>query len=254
MATTSEPLSYEEEQRREVERYNARSGDLVGFDCEKCKNRGYIAELRDGAFSLKECVCMAGRRSRARLEKSGINPEYTLKNYQPEAPWQRQLLNSAYDYLGKKQGWFFIGGQVGCGKTHLCTGIVRELIRQGKEARYMLWRDESTTIKSCIKYPEDYANLVEPLKTVDVLYIDDFLKTNSGQPTNADFNLAFEILNARYNRTDLLTLLSSEFYLNEIVMADEAVGSRIFERANGHAHNIRRDFNKNYRLRGMNDL
>ena len=74
----------------------------------------------------------------------------------------------------------FAGGQVGCGKTHICTGIVRELIKQGREARYMLWRDESTAIKATVKYPEEYAALVEPLKTVDVLYIDDFLKPTAG--------------------------------------------------------------------------
>lgn len=243
-------ISFEQEEISRVDDYNRAEGDLTGYDCKTCKNKGYIAVLRGGAFSLMECRCMKARRSEARLKRSGINPAYTLQSFEQAQSWQHILLGSAWEYVWRKAGWFFAGGQVGCGKTHICTGIVRELIKQGREARYMLWRDESTAIKATVKYPEEYAALVEPLKTVDVLYIDDFLKTNSGQPTTADFNLAFEILNARYNRAELITVVSSEFYLDEIVEMDEAVGSRIFERAKGFTHNIGRDRNKNYRLRG----
>lgn len=242
--------NFDDAAQREVESYNSVVGDLPGYDCKLCKNRGYTAFLRDGQFCLKECRCMATRRSEARLKRSGINPDYTLQNFKQEWPWQRELLGSAYKYSSNPRGWFFIGGQVGGGKTHICTGIVRQLINAGREARYMLWRDDSTAIKASVKYPEDYAAMVEPLKTVDVLYIDDFFKTNGGRPTTADFNLAFEILNVRYNRTELITIISSEFYLDELVSMDEAVGSRIFERSKGFAHGIKRDPKKNYRLRG----
>lgn len=240
----------EQEEITRVDDYNRMNGELIGYDCKTCKNKGYIAMLRKGQFCLTECKCMATRRSEARLKRSGINPAYTLQTFEQVKSWQHILLGSAWNYVWRKTGWFFAGGQVGCGKTHICTGIVRELIKKGKEARYMLWRDASAEIKSSIKYPEDYAALVEPLKTVEVLYIDDFLKTGGGKPSAADFSLAFEILNARYNRTELVTIISSEFYLDEIVNMDEAVGSRIFERAKGFTHNIGRDTSKNYRLRG----
>lgn len=248
----SSEISYEQQQQRAVDQYNSGVGDMTGYNCDICKNKGYTAVLQHGAFCLVECKCMAVRRSNARLEKSGINPAYTLQNYNADNDWQRSICMKAYEYADAPKGWFFMGGQVGSGKTHICTGIVRKLINSGREARYMLWRDDSTAIKATVKYPEEYAAMVEPLKTVDVLYIDDFLKTNSGQPTTADFNLAFEILNARYNRPDLVTIISSEFYLSEIADLDEAVGSRIYERSKGYAFNIGRDRAKNYRLRGLN--
>lgn len=244
-------LSYSDEQQRQIDAYNALPGELDGYDCKDCKNRGYIAVMRKGEMSLTECRCMPIRRSLARIRKSGINEFYTLGNFQAREDWQKVFCRSAYSFVALPTGWFFAGGQVGCGKTHICTGIVRKLIETGKEARYMLWRDESTVIKASVKYPEEYAALVEPLKTVDVLYLDDFLKTNNGQPTIADFNLAFEILNARYNRTNLITIISSEFYLDEIVDMDEAVGSRIFERARYYINNIQRDKRKNYRIVGI---
>lgn len=246
----SSAITFEQAQQRQVDDYNRGIGELTGYDCKICNNKGYIAVLRGGNFCLIECKCMATRRSEARLKRSGINPAYTLQTFEQDEPWQRQFLGSAWKYVWHKAGWFYAGGQVGSGKTHICTGIVRELIKQGHEARYMLWCDDSAAIKASIKYPEDYAALVEPLKTVDVLYIDDFLKTGGGKPTAADFSLAFEILNARYNRAELITIISSEFYIGEILKKDEAVGSRIFERAGEAAQNIKRDPHKNYRLRG----
>jgi DNA replication protein DnaC len=52
--------------------------------------------------------------------------------------------------------------------------------------------------------------------------------------TPADVNLAFEILNYRYVNRRLVTILSSEKTIEEILDIDEAVGSRIFERCKGH--------------------
>ena len=181
------------------------------------------------------------------MAESGINEDYTLEAYNVEEGWQKRVLEKAKEYLANPVGWFYVGGQVGSGKSHICTGIVRELIEVGNEARYMLWRDESTKLKANVNHPEDYANLIEPLKTVKVLYIDDFWKSNTGTPTVADVNLAFEILNARYNRKDLITIISSEFYLDELMEVDEAVGSRIFERAKDNRLDIARDGKRNYR-------
>ena len=51
--------------------------------------------------------------------------------------------------------------------------------------------------------------------------------------TDADINLAFEILNARYNDPMLRTVISSELPVEKILAIDEAVGGRIVERARG---------------------
>lgn len=233
----------------EVQRINSDVGELKGMNCPLCRNKGYIAVEDEGEVRIMQCKCLKARRSIELLERSGVNSDYTLQNFRTDQPWQKALLEKAKQFVEKQSGWMFIGGQVGCGKTHLCTGIVIELLHRLRPARYMLWRDESTTIKASIKYPEEYAALIEPLKTVDVLYIDDFLKTNSGQPTTADCNLAFEILNARHNRKGLVTILSSEFLLPEIIQMDEGLGSRIFQKAKGFVFNIRRDVQKNQRLK-----
>lgn len=233
---------------RDVEDYNNSTGDMKHYDCPKCKNRGYVAVIEDGEMRMAYCSCRVIRLSRRLLAESGINEDYTLENYKPKDEWQKRILKAAQNYTLNPQGWFYMGGQVGSGKTHICTGIVRKLIDVGNEARYMRWRDDSTKIKASIKCPEDYSNLIEPLKTVKVLYIDDFWKTTSGEPTTADVNLAFEILNARYNNKELITIVSSEYYADELMDIDEAVGSRIYERAKNNRINVVRDRKRNYRL------
>ena len=89
--------------------------------------------------------------------------------------------------------------------------------------------------------------MVEPLKRVKVLYIDDLFKTGKGQqPTTGDVNLAFELINARYNDSRLLTVIASERSINEILDIDEGVGSRIYERAKEYYADLRG--RKNWRM------
>lgn len=67
-------------------------------------------------------------------------------------------------------------------------------------------------------------------------------------PSQADLNLAFELINHRYiNR--LVTIVSTEHSPQELVSLDEATGSRIIEMAGEHVYAIAPDMKKNYRLR-----
>ena len=235
--------------QQQADRYNASIGDLQDYDCQKCKNKGYRAVVRNDVMEIEQCECLAVRHSVKLFHDSNISEGYKLDNFYTTAPWQKDLLEAAYRFLEDPQGWFFVGGQVGAGKTHICTGIVRELLRKGLSARYMMWRDDTVKIKAAVKDAEEYTRLVEPLKKVKVLYIADFFKSNYNQPTAADINLAFETLNSRYNRSDLITLISSEFVVDELIKMDEAIGSRIFEKSKYFQHNINRDASRNYRLR-----
>ena len=102
---------------------------------------------------------------------------------------------------------FYIFGQSGAGKSHICTAICGALIERSKDVYYMPWRDESTALKSLVTDAAAYTGRMRVLKKTEVLYIDDFLK---GGDTDADIRLAYEILNSRYNDRGLRTILSSE--------------------------------------------
>lgn len=111
----------------------------------------------------------------------------------------------------------------------------------------MLWRDLAVKAKALVN-TDEYHRILQPLKDVPVLYIDDMYKTGKGQsPTTADVNLAFELINYRYNDETKRTIISTERTLDELMSIDEAVGSRIYERSKGY----RLDFSdkQNWRLR-----
>ena len=201
---------------------------------------------------------MSVRSAKKLMIQSGLADllgRYNLDTFETEAPYQKAIKEAAIQYTEGKGGlWFFIGGQVGCGKTHICTAISQKLMEDGVPVRYMLWQDESKIIKGCINDSEAYESRITELKRVPVLYIDDLFKTERSdgkmaRPTTADINLAFEIINARYNDRSLKTIISCEWLLSELIEFDEGTVSRIYERSRGSRLEISRDPAKNYRLR-----
>ena len=170
----------------------------------------------------------------------------TFATYQADDEWQRRIYAAAKAYAAAPAGWFLAGGQVGSGKTHICTAILQELSLR-YPVRYMLWRDESARIKALLNEPEGVERMRD-LKTAPVLYIDDLFK-GAERPTQGDLNIAFELLNYRYNDERLYTIISTEKLLDELIAIDEAIGSRIAERSKGHRVQINRDPARNWRTR-----
>jgi len=232
-----------------------------GYECNTCKNKGFIAKLvenTDGTYShcFADCKCVDVRNSIMRMKRSGLKDiikDYTFDKFEATEPWQKSIKAAAMDYAKDPEGWFFLGGQSGAGKTHLCTAICREFLLAGKRVRYMLWRDDIVKIKGAVTDSEEYCKMIDEFKRVDVLYIDDLFKTgkdmynNVQKPTAADVNVAFEIINFRYNNPGLLTIISSELSEDELIDIDEAIGGRIYERAK--AFTIGKDRSRNYRIK-----
>lgn len=245
--------------------FNDGIGDLNRLDnynCDKCKNKGnimYVQQSNDTFYSVcKPCECQIKRAVLRKLKNSGLSKKVyscTFDKYEAKEKWQKTLKETAIRFTKDSNKWFYIGGQSGCGKTHLCTAICSYYIDQNKYVSYMQWKDDSTELKSNIN-TEKYSKMIQSLKTVDVLYIDDLFKTTKDQngnllrPSGADILLAFEILNNRYNN-DLLTIISSERTIDEIIDIDEAIGGRIFEMCsdNGYLISMNKDIKKNYRLK-----
>lgn len=229
-------------------------GDLTGYNCDKCRNKGYIFFEKNDEIVCRKCECVKVRMSIARIERSGLKnllDKYTFERFDSSLDYQAYIKSTALKFLENISNarWFFIGGQIGCGKSHICTAIVGELLRGGKEARYMQWRDDVVKIKANAN-SDEYSKLIEPFKCVEVLYIDDMFKTEAGKaPTTADINIAFEIINHRYINQNYVTIISSEKTIPDMLQVDEAIASRICEYAGEYMVNINRDIKKNYRLK-----
>lgn len=238
--------------------------EVDGYNCEHCKNRGYFHTviMINGIphNGYRDCKCKKTRDSIRRMNRSGLKDtikDYTLQKFEATEDWQRTIKAAAEEYARDLDGWFFIGGQSGSGKTHICTAICREALLRGHEVRYMLWRDDVVKLKNALvaKKPEEnaqYTVMIDRLKNAEILYIDDLFKTGKGpggegqRPTGGDVNVAFEILNHRYN-SKLPTIISSECTISDLMGIDEAVAGRIVEVAK--TFSLKSDRSRNYRLK-----
>jgi len=236
---------------------NKAVGNLTGYDCPICLNRGnYAIPKENGGVSVIECDCMKIRRFVQKTEDSGLREvikSYTFDTYQDAEIWQTTIKQGAVVYADKPDGWLLFCGQSGCGKTHLCTAVCCRLLLAGEEVRYMPWRQDARELKAMESNRQVEA--LNKLQTAPVLFIDDLFKVGraadgSCNPTAADVNLAFDIINYRYTKR-LTTIISTERAPAELVDIDEATGGRIIEMAKGHTYCIERKPGRNYRLRGV---
>lgn len=256
------PLTIKESMERIAERANRRKGNLDkidGYNCELCLNRGEFAKVNeyDGICEqvVVHCSCMKIRKSIRNLKKSGLKnviEDFTLDKFEVKKPFQELMLNTAKSYLANGDvKWLAFLGASGSGKTHLCSVVAIELLRRGKEVKYMLWKDDSRKIKND-NFDGD-GTLIELYKNVEVLYIDDLFKTGKSEgglqnPTAGDINIAFEIINSRVAQKKI-TIISSESSIDDLFDIDEAVAGRIKQMCGEYCLNISKGEGKNFRKR-----
>lgn len=246
---------------------NETAGDMNeqdGYNCPKCRNKGhiYFAESDGGGtyrLVSRSCECKKIRRSLRMLRENGLShiiKSCTFDRYTASEPWQENIKAAAMAFAADPAGWFFVGGQSGSGKSHICCAICRDLLYAGKSFAYLAWRENAAELKRLVNDPQRYPEKMDRYKTAEVLYIDDLFKGGSErdggklQPSAADINLAFELFNSRYQNPQLITVISSEMQTGELLDVDEAVFGRVLERAGKYAINVARDRGRNYRLRG----
>lgn len=226
------------------------SADFVQFAISATGKRATITEDN---HRKKVCytVHLSAGQSTVSMVSSGGRTKAQITEYKPVDGKQYCFeVETGYLVL-RRNGRIFITGN--SGKTHLCTAIAGHYIKQGKDCRYMLWRDDAVKLKQCVNDYAVYQPLINEFKNVDVLYIDDLFKSANGDemtpPTKADINIAFEIVNHRILDKDKITIISSEFTMEQALDFDEATMGRIYQPAKDYTINIGKDRQKNWRLR-----
>lgn len=236
--------------RMKAKTINDTPGNLTDYDCPHCLNRGYTMELRkDASLYALVCDCMVMRKCIRQMKQSGLGDaleRMRFDSFHATEDWQKSMLELSLRYAGNPEGWLFLSGQPGCGKTHLCTAVCRELLLKGNQLRYLPWQEEIGNLR--FRDGDYRLNLLQELKTVPFLYIDDLFKTAGERPTSSEIGIAFSLLNARY-MSRLPTILSCEYSLDSLMAIDQATASRIGEMSQGTALNVRSDLRRNYRLR-----
>jgi len=219
------------------------------FQCDICNNtRSIIDKVELPSYDYKidiarECSCVRVINALKRIKKSNLRVligKYRFDNYRVENETQKLIFDKAKEFVESDlTEWFFVGGKVGTGKTHICVAIASYLlIDKRMSTRYVVWQDIVRELNVNMN-SFSYDDLVCKLQNEEVLYIDDFLKTPRGEVARTgDLNRAFEILNARYNN-NLVTIISSEHSLDEIARFDTAISSRIIEKAKNYNFTIK---------------
>ena len=130
-AMAKSPKGIYELEKERAQRYNQTRGDLDAseYDCPICLNRGHVChvEMRYGYLYVRypECECMEVRRSIWRIKRSwlaGSVERCTSQAFKTPTDWQQRMKDIAEQYCaeGAESGaWFFYGGDVGCGNTHI---------------------------------------------------------------------------------------------------------------------------------------
>lgn len=251
----------------EIQRMNfynslpAKGKEDGSFTCKICKDKGFVDTLEPNLFGdmvnhvLRECRCRRKTKILNVAERSGLDSLLrvcTFERFETLEAWQKQIKDGAQAFCNDESArCFYIGGQVGCGKTHICTAIFGNFIKKGYKALYMKWDEESRKLKA-VTNDLRYSEMVKKFKEAPVLYIDDFFKVqNGGVPTEADVKLAFNIINERYMDNNKITIISSEKNFKELMKYDEATMSRIYQMAGKYQWSIEKDPSKNYRMKGI---
>lgn len=239
--------------------------DRKEYYCKDCNNVGEtfrIEEIKCPDRTLytvrhDKCSCVKIHKEYQRITASGVSVDFnklTFDNFVATEDWQQRMLSRIAEFVTDTEArMLFVGGQSGCGKSHLCTAAFTEIMRQGRGGTYIPWIEFVGRLKATQLDNELRNELLIPAKTNGIVYIDDLFKPIQGNAsaTGTDIRIAYEILNYRYIGGKK-TIISSEMHIKEILALDEALGGRIAEMAGTkYMLNIKKDSARNYRLRGI---
>lgn len=224
-----------------------------GYVCPKCQNRRVYMVIyeRNGLFytGVGKCECTKSEEIQRHLKKSGLDGllTKTFSNFKVSSEWQQKMKDLAIENI-KCDEWFYIGGNSGAGKTHICSAIANNLIAQGRTVKYSVWIEDMQELKSMANDIE-YKEKIDKLKDADVLYIDDLFKArNKTDITAADIRITFDIINRR-DLNKKKTIISSELTLKEVDRVDEAIAGRIAKSSGRYILNLGKDSSRNQRYK-----
>lgn len=225
----------------------------VKYDCPKCEDRGYVFEIQDGYEVAVPCECLEKKQSVEKLALSNLTDVFkqkTIKTFTTNTEWQIEAKMKVLEYVNnfkETNASLILTGNPGGGKTHLGVGAMLELINNNVGCVYKEYISMLTNLKQVSMNEEEFIRELEKYINPRVLFLDDFLK---GQPTEADRKYIYKVINTRYLKGKPM-IISTEKSIKEILMFDEAVGSRIVEMCQNNIITFPRGIENNYRLRGV---
>lgn len=234
----------------DIEREMHECASCKGYPCPKAANHGFIPIIVVGngyiSTSFTPCKMRVNycrqRDAERKFANAKIPTRYlgkTLADYETDKD-NKHAVAFAKDILPKGLSGAYFYGEVGTGKTFLAALIAQEFLQAGKsvlfESVYNLLSEFYEIYRGKSNKSED--DLLNALYTADLLVLDDFGLEKPTQFVGATLS---KILDARYNRQGITTLITSNYSLEEVkarlnaptdARADDIClnGSRIYDR------------------------
>jgi len=211
-------------------------------DCPRCHGVGYLRRdlpVDHADFGrLEICTCrQAAVRAQIRsrlfsLSRLGELEGMTFDTFQPRGrvglgdEQQASIeaaFNAARTYAGSLQGWLFLRGGYGCGKTHLAAAIGNECVNLGVPTLFLTVPDLLDALRSSFDSQDvTFEERFEQIRDAPLLILDDF-GTQSG--TDWAREKLYQLLNHRYTNR-MPTVLTTNLALEEI---DGRMRSRLLD-------------------------
>ncbi len=193
----------------------------IWWECNKCQDTGLVAPgIR--------CSCSAQEIYSERWQLCGLTPEqqgqtfesFSLDWYKDKAK-QKENLKICYDFAeklaeGNLAENLFIFGNVGTGKTHMCSAIAQYILSAGKSVVYLKSGNLLDVLRQQkLNASADEASLdkkIQAIRNADLLIIDDLGTENASDFVREQLLL---IIDDRINKR-LSWIISTNLAPNEI--------------------------------------
>lgn len=198
---------------------------LISDRCENCRRRHRYKDKK----WCKRCIDVYTRKQDITLKSVDkaviylVEPLYANAILDDIEPSMREKLLSRDSIQD-----LFLYGLVGRGKTHIMAALIRHYLGEGYEIARICFDDFCVNVRSAMSFASKVTEreMVEPLKQIDILFIDD-LGLRSKQETDFAYVTFFSILDKRQERM-LPTFISSNKDLNRLRESfDERIVSRL---------------------------
>ncbi|MGV8026709.1 MAG: ATP-binding protein [Anaerolineaceae bacterium] len=211
-------------------------------NCPICHGIGFVRQdlpINDPDFGKMEiCVCR-----KEQMDKLKAKHLYDISNVESFHSMTFESFNiygrtdekdankslevafqSAKNFAAQPNGWLFLTGKFGCGKTHLAAAIANEVIRNDTRTLFLTVPDLLDWLRYAFSGEDaSYEERFSEIRDVPFLVLDD-LGTQNSTPW-AEEKL-FQIINHRYVN-HLPTVITTNLDFAEI---DERISSRINDR------------------------
>lgn len=206
-----EEISALKKERTRILLENGYSEDYlnVKYQCERCKDTGYIGDKKCGCFSQMLVKAVYGRSGLGEALEGFSIKDFDLSLYSDEIypgaeisprKHMREVFAAVQNFIAgfgyEFKNLLFYGG-TGLGKTFLCSAVAKELLDEGRFVIYVTASQLFKTIeqdKFSKNDDEEPSRFLEDILSAELLIIDDL---GSEFSTALSASEAFDIINSR---------------------------------------------------------